>query len=245
MSPATLMQDLLSGLRLLRATISGTQHQQRLDAFYAAQAGDYDRFRQKLLWGRAELMAQAAKHLPPNAIWYDFGAGTGQNLEFLPGLEKLRRVVLLDLCEPLLLQAEKRVVRLSLENVQILRSDACKPHALLEPGSADLVTFSYSLTMIPDWFLALEHACRLLKPGGVIAVVDFYVARRYAPAGHSILTRRFWPAWFGFDNVELSQDHLPYLQAHFEQIECRETWHRLPFVPLLRAPVYWFLGRKK
>ena len=31
--------------------------------------------------------------------------------------------------------------------------------------------FSYTLSMIPDWFAALENARRLLKPGGTIGVV--------------------------------------------------------------------------
>jgi len=30
---------------------------------------------------------------------------------------------------------------------------------------------------IPDWFLAIDNALRILKPGGIIAVVDFYVSR--------------------------------------------------------------------
>ena len=48
-------------------------------------------------------------------------------------------------------------------------------------GPADVVTFSYSLTMIPDWVRALEQAWALLKPGGTIGIVDFYVASQTAP----------------------------------------------------------------
>ena len=47
----------------------------------------------------------------------------------------------------------------------------------------DVVTFSYSLTMIPDWFLAVDHAWRLLRPGGTIGVVDFYVSRKHPDPG--------------------------------------------------------------
>ena len=47
----------------------------------------------------------------------------------------------------------------------------------------DVVTFSYSLTMIPNWFQALERAYAALKPGGMIGVVDFYISRKWPAPG--------------------------------------------------------------
>jgi len=32
----------------------------------------------------------------------------------------------------------------------------------------DVVTFSYSLSMMPDWLAALDNAKRILRPGGQI-----------------------------------------------------------------------------
>ena len=61
----------------------------------------------------------------------------------------------------------------------------------------DLVTFSYSLTMIPDWFAAIDNACALLANEGTLGVVDFYVARKHPEAGlraHGWLQRTFWCA---------------------------------------------------
>ena len=37
-------------------------------------------------------------------------------------------------------------------------------------GTVDVVTFSYALTMIPDWRAAIRNAFRMLKPGGRIGV---------------------------------------------------------------------------
>lgn len=45
---------------------------------------------------------------------------------------------------------------------------------LPEAGSVDLVTFSYSLSMIPDKEAALRQAARLLKAGGTLAIADFF-----------------------------------------------------------------------
>ena len=115
-------------------------------------------------------------------------------------------------------------------------------------GPADVVTFSYSLTMIPDWFAAIENALAMLKPGGLIGVVDFYVARKFPRDGlarHRWLTRTLWPAWFAMDNVFPSPDHVPFLHRHFEPLTFEERMAKVPYVPLLRAPYYWFVGRKR
>ena len=69
-------------------------------------------------------------------------------------------------------------------------------------GAADVVTLSYALTMIPDWFRAVDNAWAMLRPGGVIGVADFYVSRRHPAAGHvrhGWAPRTLWPIWFGAD----------------------------------------------
>jgi S-adenosylmethionine-diacylgycerolhomoserine-N-methlytransferase len=109
------------------------------------------------------------------------------------------------------------------------------------------VTFSYALTMIPDWYAAVANAEAMLKPKGVIGVVDFYVSRKHAADGmirHGWMTRAFWPLWFGIDNVFLSPDHLPLLQNRFETIALHEERARVPYVPFGRVPYYAFRGRK-
>ncbi len=71
----------------------------------------------------------------------------------------------LDLCDPLLEVARRRVRTNGwTEKVRPVLGDACDesllgaPDGLPAPGSVDVVTFSYSLTMIPDWRAALEVA---------------------------------------------------------------------------------------
>ena len=130
-------------------------------------------------------------------------------------------------------------------SIEVVEADA----TLFQPadGRADVVTFSYSLTMIPDWFAALENAMAMLKPGGLIGVVDFYVSRKYPTDGlrrHSWLTRTFWPMWFGSDNVFPSPDHIPFLHRHFEPLQFEERRAKVPYLPLVRTPYYIFVGRK-
>ena len=223
---------------------SGNEHAERLESFYSGQAGDYDEFRKKLLPGRERMINELAPHA--GGVWADLGCGTGSNLELFAtaGRRAFKKIHLVDLAPSLLKLAEQRVSKLELDNVEVHEQDVCK----FDPGQAlDLVTFSYSLTMIPRWYLAIEHAIKLLKPGGRIAVTDFYISEKYPGINmelHSGWTRHFWRVWFSWDNVFLSTDHLPYLMENFTQEFLYEGRHTVPFVPLGRVPYYIFIGTK-
>lgn len=241
--------SLISDLRILYhlalKPVRGKDHAARMESFYAGQADAYDSFRRRLLQGRQELWN--AIHLPPQAVWVDMGGGTGSNLEYFgPKLEQLGRVYVVDLSRSLLDVAKQRIQQQSWSNVETVEADA----TIFQPanGPADVVTFSYSLTMIPDWFAAIDNALSMLKPGGQIGVVDFYVSRKYPSDGlkrHGWLTRNFWPTWFAGDNVFPSSDHVPYLHRHFDPIHFEEHRARVPYLPLVRTPYYTFVGRKR
>jgi S-adenosylmethionine-diacylgycerolhomoserine-N-methlytransferase len=174
------------------------------------------------------------------------GAGTASNLELLgPRLGHLRRVYVVDLARPLLDVARIRVRERGWPSVDVLEADAASVD--LPPASVDVVTFSYSLTMMPAWYAVLEHAYDLLRPGGLIGVVDFYTSRKHPPPGwarHPWRTRVFWTLWFAHANVFLSTDHLPYLRHRFTELHAHETRGRVPYLPGCRAPYYVFVGRR-
>jgi len=239
---------LLNDLRILWHVVvrraSGGTHQERLESFYQGQAAGYDAFRKRLLHGREELF----QLLPasPGGVWVDLGAGTGENAEnWGPRLAEFSRAYLVDLTPSLLKIAEERVRARGWTNVTTVHGDAT---TFVPPeGQVDVVTCSYSLTMIPDWFAAVNQAYRLLKPGGTFGVVDFFVARKYPADGlakHGWSTRTFWPIWFGSDNVFLNPDHIPYLQSQFETVTLQQHRGKVPYLPLVRAPYYLFVGRK-
>lgn len=231
---------------MLAKPVRGDDHAQRMESFYGGQAKNYDDFRKRLLRGREELWHQLPK--PEGGIWVDMGGGTGANIENFADedIAKLSKVFVVDLSESLLKIASDRFQQRGWTNVEAVEADAtkyCPPQ-----GGADVVTFSYSLTMIPDWFAAIENAIRMLKPGGVIGVVDFYVGRKYPASDlkkHKWLSRTLWQPWFATDNVFPSPDHLPFLRHHFEQVHLLEDRFRMPYVPLLRTPYYAFVGRKR
>ena len=236
----SLGSDLRVLYNLAFTRVRGATHGERLESFYRAQAGDYDAFRRRLLHGREEMTA--ALEIPEAGQMLDVGGGTGYNAELLGDrLARLQRLSIVDLCPSLLAAADERIRR---ANVRTVLADA----TAYEPddGPVDVVTFSYSLTMIPGWFQALERAYAALKPGGLIGVVDFYISRKWPAPGmkrHSNFQRFFWPTWFGHDNVFLSPDHLPWLQSRFQTVKLEERLGKVPYLPL-KAPYYIFLGRK-
>jgi S-adenosylmethionine-diacylgycerolhomoserine-N-methlytransferase len=239
-----LASDLRVLYHLTFKRVKGDNHGDRLEAFYGKQKGAYDDFRKRLLHGREEMMA--ALEVPDKGRLLDMGGGTGSNLEALgPQLSRLADVRIVDLCPSLLQMAEDRIRRNGWTNVRTVHADATAYDP--DNGPVDLVTFSYSLTMIPDWFAAIDRAHALLKPGGMIGVVDFYVSRKWPESGlrrHSAFQRFFWPTWFGFDNVFLSPEHLPYLRCRFKTVRLDERTGKVPYLLGMRTPYYIFVGRK-
>lgn len=229
---------------LLVQPVRGKTHAERLESFYGSQAADYDSFRSRLLHGRDELID--GLDFPSGGVWVDLGAGTGENvLRAGDRTADLQEIHLVDLAPSLLDVARTRLGDVGITNARFSLADVTQCDRPDE--SVDVVTFSYSLTMIPDWFEAIRLAQRILKPGGVIGVVDFYVSRKFAAPGqrqHRWASRAFWTHWFAADNVMLSPDHLAMLQRTFNATRIKERFGKVPYLPLIRAPYYLFVGTK-
>ncbi len=245
MAAATLTAELKVLLALLRGQPSKGSHAERLEAFYAPQASRYDAFRERLLHGRGELIAEliAAQAAPPGGHLVELGAGTGRNLLFFGDrLAALGSVAAVDLCPSLVIEARQRTQAMA--NVQIHQADACswQPEA-----PVDLVYLAYALTMIPDWRAAIDNAITMLRPGGHLGVVDFYVSAPKPASGltrHSALARAFWPRWFRHDGVHLEPERLAYLRHALPDHRLTEASAPVPYLPGLRVPYYRFIGRK-
>jgi S-adenosylmethionine-diacylgycerolhomoserine-N-methlytransferase len=231
-------------LQFVTRPIRGDNHADRLESFYSYQAAHYDDFRKRFLRGRDELMSRI--DFKAGSRWCDLGCGTGFLLE--AGGERTTscsEIILVDLCPSLLRQADKRILDLNLRNARTVLADATEHLSFSE---MDVVTLSYSLSMTPDWFSAIDQAYGMLRPGGTIGVADFYVTRKFAESAdfkkHRWHTRHFWPAWFDIDNVFPSQDHLPYLCHRFKTRWFFESRTSVPGMPWFRPPYYLWIGSK-
>ncbi|TPX17034.1 uncharacterized protein E0L32_012311 [Thyridium curvatum] len=221
------------------------------------------------------------KGRPHRRVWVDVGGGTGWNIEamkeFVDVPNFFSAVYLVDFSPSLCEVARKRFARLGWDNVTVVCEDARKfrledyetdpqtprtPTALQslgyfaearpQYGGADLITMSYSLSMIPDFYSAVDSLTALLAPHGIIGVIDFYVQSKadFKFRNHTgglvgrhvgFLSRVFWRGWFELDRVNLEAARRDFLEYRFGTILGINSRN----YTLGRIPYYIWLGCHK
>ncbi|KAF2500290.1 hypothetical protein BU16DRAFT_453416 [Lophium mytilinum] len=191
-------------------------------------------------------------------VWVDIGGGTGHNVEqmfaFIPVPEFFKAVYVVDLSPSLCEMARKRFERLGWSNVKVVCQDARafrlheheqearqRKEVVLkgqpvrdldenaDAGGAELVTMSYALSMIPEFYPVIDSISSLISPNAVIGVCDFYVqnkvdyqSRNYTGGvidRHCMwISRVFWRTWFEIDRVNLEAARRDYLEYRFGTI---------------------------
>jgi S-adenosylmethionine-diacylgycerolhomoserine-N-methlytransferase len=242
------MRRIAADLKILKSLALGGSrsgsHADKLESFYASQAEYYDEFRKRLLPGRREMVR--AIPFKPGDVWVDLGGGTGANLEEIQAdIASLKSVYVVDLASSLLNICQRRVQRHGWTNVHAVCADA----SAFIPAEqlADVVSFSYSLTMMPDWQRVLEHAIKILRPGGVLAMVDFYLSADDPVDGrphHSLLKRRFLRRWFAHDQVWLGPERLDFATRRSNFFKLHESSAKLPWLPLVKVPWFYLIAFK-
>lgn len=98
----------------------------------------------------------------------EVGVGTGISL---PDYSKSNRVFGVDISEPMLRKARRRVTELGLSHVEGIEvMDAQRLE--FEAASFDVVVAQYVVTAVPDPEAALDEFARVLKPGGEIVLLS-------------------------------------------------------------------------
>ncbi|KAJ3078551.1 hypothetical protein HDU99_000524 [Rhizoclosmatium hyalinum] len=251
--------------------LDSSAHQDRLEAFYAGQADIYDDTRSRLLRGRSTMLklcaSELSKKFPTHFnelatrperrkryAWIDVGGGTGYNVElmnqFMP-ISNFDKVYMVDITPSLCKVAEERFLRLGWTNVSVICMDASKFTIPEEDGPEDLeialMTMSYSLSMIEQFYPVVDGLVNVLSPNGIFGVADFYVSSKRSadPARQlSWLSRWFWAIWFDADNIYLHPCRRDYLEHKFKTIITlsKKNWG---MVPLFGIPYYVWIGIQK
>jgi SAM-dependent methyltransferase len=123
---------------------------------------------------RGELFTEAAGYsslLPlvrPGLVVADVGTGTGGMLPFLAQVAS--RIVAIDLSAEMLRRARAKAKALGLREVSFLQGDlGALP---LERGAVDAAFAALVLHHAPRPLVALREMARIVKPGGVVVVLD-------------------------------------------------------------------------
>ena len=155
------------------------EHAKRLDGNYRYQRHVYDLSREYYLLGRQTLIAGLTP--PKSGQVLEIGCGTARNLIRAARLYPDCQYYGVDLSRLMLETAKDSVKRSGFgRRITLGLGDAAgfEPEHLFGIARFDRVFFSYSLSMIPPWEKALEHALGLLAPHGSLHVVDFGPADR-------------------------------------------------------------------
>ncbi|KAK7035925.1 S-adenosyl-L-methionine-dependent methyltransferase [Favolaschia claudopus] len=245
----------------------------RLDQFYEGQADIYDATRGRLLRGRNTMVALSASHLKvlrqraPNKrfVWVDIGGGTGRNIEMMDKhfpIENFDAIYLVDLCEPLLEVARRRIAQRGWKNVTVLCQDACTfwlpewPAGTDPRGSVDFVTMSYSITMINRFYTVLDRVDYILNPTtGLIGIADFYTAgpqdslidKTIGGIGKECgwMFKWAWHIFFEFDHLYLGSTQRTYLEHRFGTIKSYNGRNHFIIPYLIQIPYFTWLGRAR
>jgi len=167
----------------------------------------------------------------------DLACGTGDVSLLLADKYPQGTVVGIDLTEAMLELAKQREMP---ENVAFLQGDMCNTG--IESGSVDVVTGSYALRNSPDLEKALQEIKRILRPGGVMAFLDFS-----KPSRKSLQVAEYWllKSWGSFWGLALHGNHEVYayiaesLAAFPDRTQLRECMSMQGF-KLVTSRLFYF-----
>lgn len=171
---------------------------ERMDRMYRPQKLIYDFTRKPYLLGRDLLIGELAARPGQNVL--EIGCGTARNLALIGRRWPGTGLHGLDAAAPMLEIARRRMAPLAhAGTVELRRGTVERLGPQTFDGRAfDHVVLSYVLSMVDAPSLALVRALAVMRPGGVLHVVDFGPMDRM-PRGLA-LTMRLWLARFGVEH---------------------------------------------
>lgn len=232
---------------LISSTLKVSGHAKDMEAFYKYQKEGYDTFREGLLHARPAMMEAFPLKKDGDMVWVDIGGGTARNLEyFTPELVRkyFKKIYIVDISASLLEMAQRRIDRMGLSDIcTVVEHDVTQDtmmSVLPKEGTVDVITMSYSFSMIPDQKAAMTSATKLLRKDGVVAIADFFLNGNYdeclSPLFRTLRSLEAWfhKTWFSFDHVHLLNDAqlegFPGLQPIWD----KRFRGAVPFLPFLQ-----------
>lgn len=242
---------------LVASTLKVTGHAKDMESFYKYQKEGYDAFRENMLHARPLLMEAFPLNKKGKMVWVDIGGGTARNLEFFPPevvRKYFKKIIVVDISASLLEIAQRRIEQMGLSDIaSVLEHDVTKSSMfehLPKAGTVDVVTMSYSYSMIPDQKNALGNCAKLAKKGGFVGVADFFMYGNYdevlSPLWRTVrkMEAAFHKAWFAMDHIHLLTEE------KFQNEELEVVWDKrergaVPFLPGLKPYHGVYIMRKK
>jgi S-adenosylmethionine-diacylgycerolhomoserine-N-methlytransferase len=184
---------------------TASRHRQTMTSYYRTHSHFYDATRWMFLYGRRRLVEKL--DIRPGERVIEIGCGTGANFSAIQnGLQDSGELIGVDCSRPMLHKAAERVRRHGWTNVRLL--DLEYGNETISRGRADVVLFSYSLSMIPQWERALACAHSELWPGGRAGILDFC---------RKVNSTAWFADWLELNHVRVDRPYEERLQRLFEE----------------------------
>lgn len=160
-------------------TPTGTRNEEQAAAWvrqmFAKVAPKYDLLNHLLSfnidrrWRRRLLDRVRPVLVRPGTVALDLCCGTG---DVLLELQQATAAPVFgsDFCHPMLVEAERKILSASFHS-PLFESDALV--APLRPESADLVTIAFGFRNLANYGAGLAELFRIIKPGGMLAILEF------------------------------------------------------------------------
>jgi ArsR family transcriptional regulator len=167
------------------------KRQDKMRAFFDSVAG---RLGKDYVPGKSwKSLAEALLRLMPPLHIADLGTGEGSFALLLS--QRAERVIAVDTSEKMLEVGRENALRAGIKNIEFRAGDM--EELPIDDSAVDLVFFSQSLHHALHPGRALGEACRILKPGGRVAVLDL-LQHRFEEARDL-----YADEWLGFSPTEL------------------------------------------
>lgn len=200
-------------------------HQERLDSFYKYQADYYDTYRKNMLHGRDNLILSIP--FKYNDKWLDVGGGTGYSINLIEKyISNFEHIDIIEYSKSMF-----NVLNTNVKQYNNVNTHCIDFHKFDNNIKYDVITFSYSILMIPNIKDSIHKAISLLKPGGILAITDFYA--------DNSLYGKFWKTVFKYDGVYLDEN----IDNYISQYDISKKINKVeeggfPYVPFLKCKYF-------
>ena len=185
----------LAELDVERHLADPTLRQAYVTPMFDLIASRYDRFTRVFSFGmdagwKATMVAMASRAIAPGGSVCDAATGTGDLAFALSAARPDLNIAATDVSLQMLALAGERRERDGSTNVTVSAGDLS---ALPFPAaSLDAITAGYALRNTPDWRASIAEMARVVKPGGQVFTLDFYLPE--AAAWRSLFLAWLWVA---------------------------------------------------
>jgi len=194
----------------------------KIKKIYKFQSQFYDLTRWIFVWNRKKALIKL--NLKQGEKVLVVGCGTGYGFDFINKKIGIKgEIIGVDYSSHMLDKARKKINKYKLKNIKLIQIDAVK----YIPPKVDVVIYSYSITMVPEWRKSLENSIRVLKEGGRIVITDF--SEINVPILRLLLNLRFKK--YGVNNkLPLKKE----LDKYFNNIDYKEYFLGYNFIALAK-----------